>query len=311
MAAEARVRSVGLCYEIAPHLGGPYTDEEILARAKGHVNHLRPLVRRGLQAINNPEIVRYSKGAVEQRNGDVRKLARFVADGLGVEATVSKNVAYLPSEAAFKGYLEETVPDSGIRNLTFVGGSHGYITYPGPSVVRAIELARRRATDHDVRLGGITMFHRRDEARRMFAKTKAGAEYFHSQLAFDINDTIKTLRAYGKLCAEEKVQPATVHVSVAPLLREEDVGTYRRLLKDETWLLPQSVVDTIMREDEIGRVRETIANADRILQPTLHHVRNVPLGVHVEEIKDYNAHAALEIATHFSSVLRYLHAVQN
>ncbi|MDE1855288.1 MAG: hypothetical protein KGH57_03160 [Candidatus Micrarchaeota archaeon] len=311
MPEKAAITLFRLSYELAPHFG-EHSEKELRKIADVYEEKLKPLARRGLEGISNPEIVRYDKGKVTYLNGDVRVLAKLTAERLGVGATVSKNVSYLGSEGAFWDYLEETIPDRNIRSLVFVGGSYHDVKYSGPSVERADEIARRKMTDHGATIGNISIFHRQDEDVRLYKKTRAGADFFISQLQFELSYTITTIHGYRRLCEAHGIEPKPIYLSFAPLLQDADVERYRKLLRDGEELLPSEVVSAILSDKTAeGRIGRSIANADKILGTTLRRIRNVPLGVNVEQIKEHNLEGASRMAVHFANLLRDMHLAEN
>ncbi len=117
----------------------------------------------------------------------------------------------------FERWLQEHSGE--YQHLVLVGGESSRIQYPGYTPTEAAPIAAR----YMKHLYGITIFHRRNEAKRLLEKTKAGMRAFFSQIIFDLCHVRETLDEYYYLARKEEIQPARVYVSIAPIARERDL----------------------------------------------------------------------------------------
>ncbi len=117
----------------------------------------------------------------------------------------------------FERWLQEHSGE--YQHLVLVGGESSRIQYPGYTPTEAAPIAAR----YMKHLYGITIFHRRNEARRLLEKTKAGMRAFFSQIIFDLCHVRETLDEYYYLARKEGIQPSRIYVSIAPIARERDL----------------------------------------------------------------------------------------
>src|SRR3990170_962767 len=220
------------------------------------------------------------------------------------ESTVRKFLAPVQEKAApplrgsagLDAWIRESADAFGLRNFMFVGGSSRHIAYPGPAVAEAN--GRLRALTRDlpgVALGNITIPERPGEVNRLLAKTRAGSQFFTTQVLFEPGPVLSLLRAYGTACGTQGLEPATVLLSFAPVTDYQDVEflawlgasisprTEERLLAAGTEPGAASL--------EVAREIWTTIRAD--LAASGDHV---PVGANVEEISTHNFDLAVRMA---------------
>ena len=237
-----------------------------------------------LDALDVPELVDENhEGQPHYRSADPRAYARALAERTGREVIVNKVVAHLPDIPAVERWAHETL-ERGIRHVVLVGGSSRYIPYPGPPVAEAVRLCRATFAAAGGTIGNIAIPQRSGEAHRMLAKTRAGASFFTTQLAFDSSALRDVLLRYDLLCRQASLPPAAVLLSVAPIADDEDAEFVRWLGAD----LPDAAERSILEGDEADAARRSMEMAVSVWEDVLRLVRNenltVPVGVNVEQI---------------------------
>lgn len=289
-----RLKALPVVLEIVPphRRASESTVRKFLSRVQEAVAALPHLA-----AVNLPEVLDENfAGQPFYRHMSPRQCARLLDHRLGVDPIVNKVVVHLPGSAGLDAWIRESVDAFGLRNFTFVGGSSPHVAYPGPSVTEAD--GRLRAMTRDlpgVALGNIAIPERPDEAARLLAKTRAGAQFFTTQVLFESGPVLSLLRGYGAACAAEGLEPATVLLSVAPVSDYHDVeflawlgatispGTEERLLAAGGE--PGAASLEIAREVWTA-VREGVAASEAA----------VPIGANVEEISAHNFDLAVRMA---------------
>ncbi|MGI0149224.1 MAG: hypothetical protein ACREDF_06810, partial [Thermoplasmata archaeon] len=178
------------------------------------VDRVRDAVRSlgNLDGLNLPQVLDENHvGQPFLRNMDPRDFAARLGDDLGVDPIVNNVVAHVPSATAFRKWVRDSLGSLGFRSFVFVGGTSSWIRYPGPSVLEANRILRSTAKERDdVALGNITIPDRDNEVDRLLEKTRAGCDFFTTQVLFQAEPMATVLRAYGKRCAAEGLAPATV-----------------------------------------------------------------------------------------------------
>jgi hypothetical protein len=83
----------------------------------------------------------------------------------------------------FLDYVD-TLVNNGINKLVLVGKDRSDKEYIGYDVLQAAQVIKNKYQDN-VTLGGITIFHRKDEHLKIIQKRKSYIEFFISQIIFD------------------------------------------------------------------------------------------------------------------------------
>ncbi|HEX9340332.1 MAG TPA: hypothetical protein VF992_04075 [Thermoplasmata archaeon] len=269
----------------------------------GLVARVREAARsiQGLDALNVPEVLDENhEGQPFYRNLDPRDFVTRLGADLGVEPIVNKVVAHLPSTAALRRWAIESASEFGVRNFVLVGGTTGRIRYPGPSVVEANRVVRAALRGRaDVALGNITIPERESEIDRLMEKTQAGCDFFASQVLFEAEPMATVLRAYGRRCAAQGLEPATVLLSFAPVSDYQDIEFL-------VWLgatVTPRTEEALLASVEPGSGRPSFDRA-RTLWSQLRAAAAlsrppVPLGVNVEMISAHNFDLAVQMAHDF------------
>ncbi|MCI4368637.1 MAG: hypothetical protein L3K09_03635 [Thermoplasmata archaeon] len=283
----------------------PPSSRTSATRSKAHLEELVKLIETipRVDAIDVPELVDENHdGKPFYRSSDVRVFGRTLADRIGREVIVNKIVAYLPSLEAVSQWARETV-ERGVRHVVLVGGSSRYIPYPGPPVIEANRHCQPIVQHAGGLLGNISIPQRTGEAHRMLAKTRAGASFFTTQILFDSEGALRMLREYDTLCRGAGIRPASVLLSVAPLVDEGDAEFVRWLGAD----IPESAERSILNGEEKESAARSVVHALRVFGEVRAGVAEghigVPVGVNVEEITQRHLAPAAEMLSAFAKVI--------
>src|SRR5208282_992450 len=182
-----------------------------------------------VDALYVPELLDENhEGRPRYRTYDPREYVVHVTSRTGHPGVVTKVIAHFPNLPAVQEWAERTAR-MGVRDIVLVGGSSHRIPYPGPSVEDADRAVLPILNSAGGSLGNIMIPHRTEEAARMLRKTQAGALFLTTQLLFEAQGTVATVREYGRLCRSSGLAPATVILSFAPLGDEDDIEFVRWL----------------------------------------------------------------------------------
>ena len=289
--------------------GDPVHDEKILktvdSRKAEIAAALKPFTR--LNAVNVPELVEENhEGKPRYNSVYTRKLARSIADSLGVDAIVNKVVVHIDSYDDYVKWIAET-SSLGISNIIFVGGNTRHHRYPGPSVSEAniaIRHLEEKGQIKGITVGNICLPERRDEAKKMLFKTLTGAKFFTTQMLFDSRQIADLLYEYGKLCSIADVEPATILLSFAPLKSTADLNLLDFLGVD----LPENVKNYILEDVSMAEAtHRSLLNALNVYSgvvKALENVKNpVPIGINIEQLTRSNLSSSVKMLGEFSGVI--------
>lgn len=298
---------------------GPVVLELVQPRARGpetdhHLDELREaLARAPIDAINLPEIVDETvddQGNVEpvgprspEDRVDVLDYAGVLDGELDV-AVLANHVTALREPGTVETWLDRAAGTPGVEGAVLVGGASSDRTYPGPGVAEANRLAREAYDDRQdpPQVGNICIQGREaggvPEPRRMVEKTRAGADFFTSQIIFDAEPVVDMLAGYEAACEEAGLQPRPVLLTVAPVDRPADIAFLRKLRVD----VPDDVEDHLLAGDpDPETVRDRAVSVVEAqwgdIQSTLRaRGVEVPTGLNVAHVRWHNLAAAVELA---------------
>jgi 5,10-methylenetetrahydrofolate reductase len=267
------------------------------------VDRVREAVRTlgTLDGLNLPQVLDENHmGQPFLRNMDPRDFARRLGDDLGVDPIVNNVVAHTPSADAVRKWTRESLDAYGLRSFVLVGGTRSRIRYPGPPVLEADRILRSEAAGRDdVALGNITIPDRDNEVERLVEKTRAGCDFFTTQVIFEAEPMGTVLRSYGKRCAAQGLAPATVLLSFAPVSDQQDLEFLVWLgaivtPRTEEALFPGKGKDSGRASIEVARTLwSQLRAAAAQSRPA------VPLGVNIEEVSLHNLDLAVRMAAEF------------
>jgi hypothetical protein len=287
---------------IPPPITGTREKHEAIARHVGRACASLPLA-----ALNIPEVRN------ESRNGprDVPFIPKLAPRQFAVllrrayreagancpEIIVNRCVPYLNARSQ-REWFQRTHDEFGIHSYVLVGGETSKRRYPGPNVPEAAHLLKR--LNFPSLVGGITIPSRRkpgepdDEPLRMLTKSRAGIQFFTTQILMEADSACALLRDYCRECEKQGVSPETVFLSVAPLAHKKDL----EFLKWLDVVVPEKTERHLLRDAHRVEARaldlaeEVIAT---IVDYTRRHRLNCPLGVLVEHVMRRNFDLSVEL----------------
>ncbi len=298
MAFADRLHRVPVVFEVVPphRRASEKTIAGLVSRVQGALRSL-PHV----ETVNLPEVVEENyAGQPLYRNLDPRLFARRLCEGLRIEAIVDKVVSHLNGVAGVDAYLRESLDVYGMRNFVFVGIAREGVAYPGPDVATATARLRAATKDRrDVVCGNIAIPERPGEVERLLRKTRAGADFFTTQVIFEPEPLASVLRAYGDACAEAGMPPATVLLSFAPVADREDIEFLQWLGARITPETAGALLDHRGREPGLASFDVAKAVWGRVRDAMAASRHPVPIGANIEEISVHNFDLAVRMAREF------------
>ncbi|MFN7181944.1 MAG: hypothetical protein ACK4NF_04615, partial [Planctomycetota bacterium] len=142
------------------------------------------------------------------------KIREFLPD---INILIYKVTPIITREEFFQ-WLETTIFEYKINQFVFVGGESSKKDYCGLSPIKATEEAKK----YKIKIGGVSIFHRKNEPERLLEKTMAGMEFFISQIVFELENAKRVLEEYWNLCERKRISSCPIYISVAPLATIED-----------------------------------------------------------------------------------------
>jgi 5,10-methylenetetrahydrofolate reductase len=284
-------------FEVVPAAADqPQAIDESLAELR----RLKPFV----DGVNLPEIHDEDRGAERTSKFvprvEPRVFGSRIQRELGAEVVLNRVVVHDPKPEI---WFRETSLEQGLRHIVLVGGEAAGRRYPGPSVLEAAALVRREGLP--IVLGGITIPSRKNESDRIRLKTRAGIDFFTSQVLFDSNDVVWLVQRLNGLTAR-------VFLSFAPVSHRRDLQFLRWLGAD----IPQSL-DRFLLGSEEGVtapaptcLERSIDLAQRILMDVFDNLPPdpPPLGLNIEHINRRNFSPAIKMLDHLGNLYTNLMA---
>jgi hypothetical protein len=236
-----------------------------------------------IRALNIPEIVEENHiGMPFYRNADNREFGVSLRERCKKEIMLNTVVGYYNTKGSFEQWLDESADKYGIKDFIFVGAKISSIKYPGPSVIDANLIAKKKA----VNFGNIFIPERENEAERLISKTIAGCSFFTSQVLFESEALIKILNDYSEKCEKLNIKPAKFYLSLSPVSRLEDVR-FIKGLGAEIGLATENRLKSAQNID-----RESVKMLKELSYKVLENVESsglkIPLGLNIEYITLHN-----------------------
>ena len=248
-------------------------------------------VQQLVDGINLPEIHDEDRGKERTskflQRVEPRVFGSRIQRELGADVVLNRVVVHDPKPEI---WFRETCLEWGLRHLVLVGGESAQGGYPGPSVMEAAALVRSEGLP--MTLGGITIPSRKNESDRMRVKSRAGIDFFTSQILFDSNDIVWLIQRLNGL-------EARVFLSFAPVSHRRDLQFLRWLGAD----IPQDL-DRFLLGSEDGATAPTERCLERSLDLAQRILMDVfdnlppdppPLGLNIEHINRRNFTPAIKM----------------
>jgi len=271
-------------FEVVP----PAADQpEAINESITELGRVKPFV----DGINIPEIFDEDRGAERTSKFvprvEPRLLGSRIQRELGAEVVLNRVVV---RDRQPEVWFRETCLERGMRQIILVGGESKEVRYPGPNVTEAAALVRSKGLPLTLR--GITIPSRKNESERIRAKTRAGIEFFTSQVLFDSNDVVWLVQRLNGL-------QARVFLSFAPVSHRRDVQFLRWLGAD----IPQNLDRFLLgSEDGVAAhaptcLERSLDLAQRILMDVFDNLPPdpPPLGLNIEHINRRNFSPAIKM----------------
>ena len=286
-------------FEVVP----PAADQpEAINQSLAELGRVMPFV----DGVNLPEIHDEDRGA-ERTSKFVPRLEPRVFGSriqreLGAEVVLNRVVVHDPQPEI---WFRETSLERGLRHIVLVGGETTALRYPGPSVMEAAALVRREKLP--IVLGGITIPSRKNESERIRVKTRAGIDFFTSQILFDSNDVVWIVQRLNGL-------QARLFLSFAPVSHRRDLQFLRWLGAD----IPQDL-DRVLLGSEDGAtapaetcLERSLDLAQRILMDVFDNLPPdpPPLGLNIEHINRRNFSPAIKMLDRLGNLYTNLMAAR-
>jgi len=286
-------------FEVVP----PAADQpEAIDESLAELGRVKPFV----DGINLPEIHDEERGRERTSKFvprvEPRAFGSRIQRELGAEAVLNRVVVHDPKPQI---WFRETDQGCGLRNIVLVGGESAGVRYPGPSVLEAAALVRREGLA--ITLGGITIPSRKNESDRIRLKTKAGIDFFTSQVLFDSNDVVWLVQRLNGL-------QARLFLSFAPVSHRRDLQFLRWLGAD----IPQSLDRFLLGSQEDATaaastcLERSLDLAQRILMDVFDNLPPdpPPLGLNIEHINRRNFSPAIKMLDRLGNLYSNLVAAQ-
>lgn len=168
----------------------------------------------------------------------------------------------------------------GFRHVVLVGGENHHIDYPGYSVVEAARIVK--SSFPEIKIGGIAIFTRHCEAKRLIEKMKAGIEFFFSQIIFEAANMKQIMLNLSKLCKEQELAMPKLFLSLALAAKVKDIEFMQ-------WLgveFPTAVSD-YLSDRQIEKVENrSLEVVEVMLDEIFHfiHKEKIHLGFNIEHL---------------------------
>ena len=286
-------------YEILP----PREKDGTLNSYAANISSL--LSQTHIDAINIPEvrdeIGRGERPVKNQLRAEPREFGKLLQDIVGIESIVNRVVVHQVLEKEMI-WFEETYNKYEIENLITVGGESRSITYPGPSVKKALE-ALKQNEKLNVLCGGISIPSREKESLRLIEKSNNGSEFFTTQVLYDSSKIIKMISHYQKRCDEQNTFPRRLLLSFAPVSSKKNIDFLK-------WLGVDIPTDTeeYLNENDQRMTERSMKIAINVLNEILTFLNEnkivVPIGLNVEHIMSYNFQASIEMLQELARIYR-------
>ena len=294
-----RPRRPVVVYEILP----PREKDGTLNSYAANISSL--LSQTHIDAINIPEvrdeIGRGERPVKNQLRAEPREFGKLLQDIVGIESIVNRVVVHRALEKEMI-WFEETYNKYEIENLITVGGESRSITYPGPSVKKALE-AIKQNEKLNVLCGGISIPSREKESLRLIEKSNNGSEFFTTQVLYDSSKIIKMISHYQKRCDEQNTFPRRLLLSFAPVSSKKNIDFLK-------WLGVDIPADTeeYLNENDQRMTERSMEIAINVLNETLTFLNEnkivVPIGLNVEHIMSYNFQSSIEMLQELARIYR-------
>jgi 5,10-methylenetetrahydrofolate reductase len=195
------------------------------------------------------------------------------------------------TKSNFQEWIKQ-IYEKGYRHIVLVGGENHKIEYPGYTVLEAARHIKEQFPL--MKMGGIAIFTRHGEAKRILEKSQAGIDFFFSQIVIEPFNMKQILHNLSKLCKEHKRGLPKIYVSLSLASQPKDIEFMK-------WLgveFPTAVLDYFTCEEERQTLEErSIETVEMILDEIFHFMKNegFDIGFNIEHIMYNNLYLSQKL----------------
>lgn len=272
-------------FEILPP-PSTWSDEKI---SKWCLDVSNLLKKEGLLTITIPEIIQESR--VGERNVefipkiDNMHFASMLKQHYRSLVVIPNKICVKLTKYQLSEWIEH-VYSKGIRHVVLVGGERSDTNYPGYSVEEATLYVKKHFPE--MKVGGITIFTRKGEAKRLLRKIEAGMDFFFSQIIFEASNMKHIVLSLLKLCQKEGFNMPQIYLSLALASKVSDVEFMK-------WLgveFPSAVLSYLEEEQEESVENCSMEVVDMLLDEIFAFMEKdkINLGFNIEHVMYTNLH---------------------
>lgn len=264
---------------------------------------LKLLQQEKIKSINIPEVV--SESREEERTVPLLEkidTLSFINHLLQFSPSLTSIPNIITVHRSEKEILDwiKNAYELGIRHLILVGGEKSTIQYQGMPVTEAASMIKLRYPD--LILGGITIFTRKGEHRRILRKMESGIEFFVSQIIYETANMKCVLLNLVKLCQKAGYSLPRIYLSLAPAEKKADIEFLQWLGVEFPTALHAYFTGADDQSVE-SRVDEMI---DFVLEELKYFIsrKHFNLGFNVEQVMYHNQKSAENLIRHMKQRLK-------
>lgn len=190
---------------------------------------------------------------------------------LDIHPIINVVVPIIP-KAKFIDYFKK-IYDLGFDTFLLIGKDKSNIQYPGYEVTEASHILKDYF--NNIKIGGITIFHRENEIKRIINKINHGMEFLVSQIIYNTSELEKIIENLHLYNIKTKI-----FVSIAPVTNTKEI----EFLK---WLgvnLNNINFNHDIQNSSIEMIKNIILNISEINLSNLKLNKDITLGFNVEHI---------------------------
>lgn len=247
-----------------------------------------------IKLINLSEVIEEER--LEKRNipyipkMDNVQFARLLKKKMPNTSPILCKISTRVSKSNFLKWVDKAYLD-GIRYLVVVGSLHSDPTGNSFTVNEAANQIKQ--LHPDIIVGGIVIFNRENEVKRILDKVHNGIDFFISQIIFETSTMKSVLQELQLSCQKTDSLMPQMYISLAPAAGIKDIAFMRWLGVD----IPSAVLTRITGGGDEAIQFRTFAVVQQIINEVIEftHVSDIPLGFNIEHILYGNLSLAEEL----------------
>jgi 5,10-methylenetetrahydrofolate reductase len=246
----------------------------------------------GIYGLNLPEVMDESRNGkrppVVCKLDNLRFASIMKREQPQLSSILNKIIVRL-SQSDFAEWMHKAY-SKGVRRIILVGGESHKIHYGGLSVEAGAAFIKKHYPD--VEVGGITIFTRPKEAKKILSKIKSGVDFFCSQIIFESANLKQVVSELQTLCKEESVPFPKIFVSLSPASELKDIEFME-------WLGVEfpSAIHSYLIEDKEKVESRCFKILERVIEELFHFIEHskIELGFNVEHVRYTNLQQAAKL----------------